>query len=118
MLGIAALDVAVGVAFERAQAVAADLQAAHRLLQRLLEGAADRHRLAHRLHLRAEHAIHAGELLEGPARELDHHVVDRRLEGGHGALRDVVAQFVQRVAHGHLGGQLGDGEAGGLGGQR
>ena len=39
----------------RLEAVAAGLERAHRLLQRLLEGAADRHRLADRLHLRAEH---------------------------------------------------------------
>ena len=32
--------------------------------------------------------------------------------------RDVVGNLVERVAHGQLGGDLGDGKAGGLGGQR
>ena len=60
----------------------------------------------------------AGELLEGKARDLGDHIVDGRLEGGgRGAAGDVIGQFVQRVADGELGRDLGDGEAGGLGGQ-
>ncbi len=39
------------------QRVGAHLQRAHRLLQRRLEGAIDRHHLAGRLHLRAEAAV-------------------------------------------------------------
>ena len=56
----------------------------------------------------------AGELLEGEARPLDHHVVDRRLEGGRRLARDVVVDLLQRVAHRQPGGDLGDREAGGL----
>ena len=41
-----------------------DLQAAQRLLQRLLERPADRHRLADRLHLRRQRRVGLGELLE------------------------------------------------------
>ena len=61
----------------------------------------------------------AGELLEGEARDLGDDVVDGRLEGGgRGAAGDVVVELVERVADGELGGDLGDREAGGLGGQR
>jgi hypothetical protein len=56
------------------------LEAAHGLLQRFLERAADRHRLADRLHLGRQRRVGALELLEGEARDLDHRVVDRRLE--------------------------------------
>ena len=93
------------------------LEGAHGLLQRLLEGAADGHDLAHRLHLGRERAVGLRELLEGPARDLDHAVVEHRLERGRRLPRDVVADLVEPVADGQLGGDLGDGEAGGLGGQ-
>ena len=59
-----------------------ELARAHRLRERLLEGAADRHRLADRLHVRGQAGVGAGELLEGEARPLDDEVVDRRLEAG------------------------------------
>ena len=75
----------------------ADLQAAHRLLQRRLEAAVDRHDLARRLHLRAELAVAEGELVEGPARDLHDAVVERRLEGGGGAARDGVRDLVERA---------------------
>ena len=88
---------------------------AQRLLQRFLEGAADRHDLADRLHGRGQHRLGAGEFLEGEARDLGHDIVDRRLEGGRrGAAGDVVVELVQRVADGELGGDLGDREAGRL----
>ena len=57
-----------------------DLQAAEPLLEGLLEGAADGHHLADRLHLGAEQRARAAELLEGPARDLDDDVVEDRLE--------------------------------------
>ena len=60
----------------------AGLHRAQRLLQRFLEGAADRHRLAHALHRGGEQRLGAGELLEGEARHLGDDVVDRRLERG------------------------------------
>ncbi len=58
------------------------------------------------------------ELLEGEARDLGDDVVDRRLEAGRRLARDVVADLVERVADGELGGDLGDREAGRLGRQR
>ena len=70
-----ALDhLAVGGAL--VEAVDADLQAAQRLLQRFLEGAADRHHLAHRLHLRGQAVVRLREFLEREARHLGDHVVD------------------------------------------
>ena len=114
---VVAFVAAVGVSLQETESVAADLQTAHSFLQRLLEGAPDRHGLAHRFHLRAQLAVDARELFKGPARHLDHDIVDRRLEGGHGLARDVVFEFVQRVADRHLGSQLGYRKAGRLGRQ-
>jgi len=74
----------------RLEAVAADLERAHRLLQGLLEGASDRHRFADRFHLRAQHVTRGRELLEREARNLGDDVVDRRLEARRGLARDVV----------------------------
>ncbi len=60
--------------------------------------------------------VGVGELLEGEAGPFDDDVIDGRLEGGAGQ-GDVVAQLVEAVTDGELGGDLGDGVAGGLGGQ-
>ena len=95
--------------------VEARLERAQRLLERLLEGAAHRHGLAHGLHLRGQLGLGARELLEGEARDLGDHVVDRGLEGGRGLAGDVVLDLVEREADGELGCDLGDREAGGLG---
>ena len=97
---------------------AALLQRAQRLLQRLRERAPDRHRLADRLHLRAEDPGRPGQLLERPPRDLRDDVVDDRLEAGRRGPRDVVGDLVERVADGEAGGDLGDREAGGLRRQR
>ncbi len=94
------------------------LAAAQCLGERLLEGPADRHDLADGLHVRAQPLVDAGELLEGEARPLDDDVVDRRLERGRRAQRDVVVDLLQRVADGEAGGDLRDRKAGRLGGQR
>jgi len=59
-----------------AQAVDAGLEAAQRLLQALLESAADRHHLAHRFHLRRQARISGRKFLECEARDLGDHVVD------------------------------------------
>ena len=95
-----------------------ELARAHGLLERLLEGASDGHGLPHALHVRGELAVGHRELLERPARHLDHHVVERGLEAGRRLARDVVVDLVQGVADGQAGGDLGDREAGGLGGER
>jgi hypothetical protein len=109
----------VAVGLDLVEAVRRRLQPAQRLLQRFLEGAADRHHLADRLHLRGQAVVGLRELLEREARDLGDDVVDRRLEAGRRrAAGDVVAQLVERVADGQLGRDLGDREAGRLRGQR
>ena len=62
------------------EAEATLLEGPQTLLQALGERATDRHRLAHRLHLRAEHSARTGQLLERPPRDLRDDVVDRGLE--------------------------------------
>ena len=94
------------------------LRAAHRLEDRLFERWADGHHLAGRLHLRTERAFGVNELVERPFRQLDHHVVQRRLEAGRSLARDRVFQFVQRVSHGDLRRDFRDGVARRLGSQR
>jgi hypothetical protein len=95
------------------------LQRAQRLLQRLLEGAADRHHLADRFHRGGERRLGAGKFLEREARDFRDHVVDGRLErGGRRAARDVVRDLVERVSHGELRRDLGDGKPGRLRGER
>ena len=96
---------------------AVELQGGEPLHQRLLEGGAHGHHLAHGLHGGAERRGRVRELLEGPAGNLHHRVVEGGLEGGEGLARDVVGDLVERVADGEEGRDLGDGEAGGLGGQ-
>ena len=92
------------------------LQPAEPLLERLLERAADRHRLADGFHLGRERRIGRGEFLEGEARHLDHDVIEHRLERRRSDPGDVVGQLVQPIAHGHLGPDPGNGKPRGLGG--
>ena len=95
------------------------LERAQRLLQALLEGAADRHRLAHRFHRGGEHLFGAGEFLEREARDLGDDVIDRRLERGRRrAAGDVVGDFVERIADRELGRDLGDRKTGRLRSER
>ena len=102
----------------RSEPIATVLQGAERLTQRLFERTPYRHHLAHRFHARGERLVGAAELLERPARHLDHRVVDARLEARRRGARDVVIDLVERVAHCELRGNLGDGESGRLGRKR
>ena len=85
-----------------------EVEPAHRLHQRGGEGAADPHRLAGRLHLRSEAEIGQRKLVERPARDLHHAVVERRLVGRFGDPGDGVGDLVERVAERDLGRDLGD----------
>ena len=100
-----------------AQPAVAGFQATQGLLQRFAEGAADGHHFADGLHLVAEGVVGVGEFLEGETRDLGHHVVDGWFETRRGFAGDVVAQLIQSVADGQLGGDLRDREAGGFRGQ-
>src|SRR5699024_10283473 len=97
---------------------ALDVQGALGLAEGLGEVAAQGHRLADALHGGGQRRVGDRELLEGEAGGLDHDVVQGRLEAGGGGAGDVVADLVEGVADGQAGGELGDREAGGLGGQR
>ena len=107
----------LGVGAVAAPAGMARLQGTQRLLERLLEAAADGHRLPHRLHRRGEHRRAAAELLKREARDFGDHVINGGLEAGGCLAGDVVEDLVERVAHRQARGDLGDREAGGLGGQ-
>ena len=101
------------------EAVVAELEAAQSLVDRFLKRAPDRHRFADRFHLCRKPRIRPREFLEGEARDLGDHVIDRRLERGRSrAAGDIVLELVQRVADRQFGGDLGNREAGGLGRQR
>ena len=97
----------------------AHFQTAQGFLQGFLEGAANGHDLTHGFHLGGQAGVGLGEFLEGEPGDLGDHVVDGRLERSRGdAAGDFVAQLIQGVAYRQLGRDLGDREAGGLGGQR
>jgi hypothetical protein len=97
---------------------AVQLERRQPLHQRFAEGSADGHHLPHRLHRRAQGRRAGGELFERPARDLDHGVVQRRLESGEGLAGDVVGDLVEGVADRQQGGDLGDRKTGRLGRQR
>ena len=100
-----------------AQPRRADFHGAQPLLQGFLEGAADAHGLAHALHGGGQLIPGAGKFFKGKTRNFDHTVVNGRFKAGHCLAGDVIAQLVQRVAHGQLGCDFGNGKARGLGGQ-
>ena len=90
---------------------AAVFQGTHRLQDALLQGAAYAHHLSGGLHLRAELIGGLGELVEGEARHLGHHVVDCGLAAGGSAGN---GDFVQGEPHRYLCRHAGYGEAAGL----
>ena len=109
----------LALGIDRVEPVDTGLQPTQRLLQRFLEGSADGHHFADRLHLRRQAVVGQRELLEGKARHLGNDVVDRGLERRRRRTAgDVVLQLVERVAAGKLGRHFGDREAGRLRGQR
>ena len=80
----------------------AGLERAQSLLERFLERASDRHRLADRFHLRRQARVGVGKLLEREARNFDDDVVEDGLERRRRRLRDVVRDFVEPIADGEL----------------
>ena len=113
------LDFRIGLLLDMRgdHALELDLAAADRLHQRALKRVVDCHDLAGRFHLGAKRVVRIDELVKRPARELDHAVVDGRLEAGLGLAGDGVGDLVQAVADRDLGGHLGDRVAGRLGSQ-
>ena len=86
-------------------------------MHRFLEGAADGHGLADGFHRGGQNGVGGREFLEGETWDLGDDVVDGRLEGGGRLAGDVVADLVERVADGELGGDFSDRETSGLGGE-
>ena len=97
------LQVLEGVALVADDPVHPDLEHPGRLLDGLLEGPADGHDLADRFHLRADLLRDAAELLQVPAGDLDHEVVEGGLEAGGRLAGDRVDQVGEGVAQGELG---------------
>ena len=102
----------------RLKSLESNLERTHRLLKGLLEGAADGHGFAHRLHRGGQGGVGLGELFESEAGKLGDHVIDGGLETGGGLLGDVILQLVEGIPDREFGGELGNGETGGLGGER
>ena len=92
-----------------AQAVSLQFKRLTGFLKRFLEGSANGHHLSNRLHLQAEFAIASSEFVKVPARDLHHHVVERRLEHCRRVAGDLVLEFVEVVPNGQLGRHLRDG---------
>ena len=104
--------------FDLVEAGQSGLQRAQSLLQGFGERAADRHDLADRFHGGRQDRLGAGKLFKGEARNLGHHIIDRRLERGRRrAAGDVVGDLVERVADGELRRHFGDRETGRLRGE-
>ena len=93
------------------------LEPAQRLVQRRPERPVDGHHLAGRLHLAAERPVRARELVEREARQLHDHVVQGRLERGHGRAGHDVRDLGEAAADRDLGRDPGDRVAGRLRGQ-
>ena len=91
------------------------LEPAESLVQGRPECPVDRHHLAGRLHLAAQGPVRGRELVEREARQLDDHVIESRLERGHGRAGDHVRDVGQRPTDRDLGGDPGDRVAGRLG---
>ena len=106
-----------GLEDRRLEAMVARFQRPQRLLQGFLECAPNGHGLAYRLHLGGQGGIRLRELFEGKARYFDHTVVDSRFERCRRDTGNIIADFVQRVAHRQLGGNFRDRKASRLGGQ-
>ena len=84
------------------------------LQEAFLKGPSYAHGLAGGLHLGPQSPVRIGELVEGKAGHLGDHVVQGRLKAGRGIGQ---GDLLQGKAHADLGGDSGNGIAGGLGGQ-
>ena len=93
------------------------LEGADGLEEGLLVGLADAHDLSDGAHLGSEDVLDALEFLEGPAGEFDDDVVAGGCVAVEGAVAPV-GEFAEGDAGGEECGDVGDGEAGGLGGER
>ena len=115
-MGQLVVEVVEGQALVAHEAVHALAYHAQALLDDFLEGAADGHDFAHGLHGGTDFAADAHELRQVPARYLADEVVQRGSHIG-GIGRAHLANLVEGVTQGNLGGHEGQGIARGLAGQ-
>ena len=115
-MGQLVVEVVEAGAFVAHKAVHALADHAQALLDNLLEGAADGHDFAHGLHAGTDLAAHADKLRQVPAGYLADEVVELRSDVG-GVGRAHLADLVERVAQGNLGGHESQRITGGLGRQ-
>ena len=102
----------------KSPAPASRFQGTQGLLQGFLESTTDGHGLPYGFHGRGQVFVRLLELFKREAGNLGNHIVDGGLKAGGRFPRDVIPQFVQRIAYGQFGGQFGNGEPCGLGSQR
>ena len=82
------------------QSVNADFQATQGFLERLLEGTANRHHLADRLHLGGQTTVGGREFLKRETWNFGDYVIDARLKTrGRRTTGNLVAQLVQGIAN-------------------
>src|SRR5437762_10411087 len=94
------------------QSEAFDLETAQCFLQRFLERAPDRHRLADTLHPRRQRCVRLRKFLERETRDLYDAIINGWLEAGWRFARDVVFNFIECVTDGEFGRDFCNREAG------
>ena len=115
---IAIIVLSQAVDFDFIKACEAGFERAQGLLQGFLKSPADGHGFAHGFHGGGQGFFRAGEFFKGKTRDLGHHIINGRLKGGGGcAACDVIVDFIQRIANGQFGCDLGNRKSSGLGGQ-
>ncbi len=108
----------VGKPWRSRPAGSSSLEGAQPLLERLLEGPADRHRFSHGFHLRGELRVGSAEFLECEPRTFHDDVVEHRLERRGRGPGYIVWDLVQPVAYCKLGPDARDRKSGSLRRQR
>ncbi len=102
----------------RFQRIAIDFERPDRFEKGFLERAPHGRDFSHSLHRGAEAGVRSRELLEGEARNFDHHVIESGLERRRRGSGDVVGDLVEPAPERDLGCDAGDRETGRFGSQR
>ena len=92
-----------------AQTIAANLKGANAFLQGFLKGSANGHDLAYGFHGRCQIIPGFREFLESPSWNFDYAIINGWLKRRHRLAGDIIGDFIQRIAHGQLGCNFGNG---------